>query len=74
MVERVCIETCGACVCVCVLIHGCGSWVCVPGMQMKLKTVGINNLCTCRTHNKEGLHVFQPSCAACGFNSTTPLP
>ena len=24
--------------------------------------------------NKEGLHVFQPSCAACGFNSTTPLP
>ena len=24
--------------------------------------------------NKEGLHVFQPSCAACVFNSTTPLP
>ena len=24
--------------------------------------------------NKEGLHVFQPSCAACVFKSTAPLP
>ena len=24
--------------------------------------------------NMEGLHVFQPSCAACIFNSITPLP
>ena len=52
-----------------VYVHGCGSWVCVPAVQMKWKMVGV--ICASRTHNKEGLHVFQPACV---FNSTTPLP
>ena len=51
--------------------------VCVPAMQMKLKNGGrLEYMCqqNANPDNKEGLYVFQPSCAACVFNSTAPLP
>ena len=64
-------------VCISVTLDVCMCWfmgVCVPAMQMnggRLKYICQQNA---NSDNKEGLHVFQPSCAACVFNSTTPLP
>ena len=59
--------------CVCV-----GSWVCVCASHAdEMKNGGLlKYMCqqNANPDNKERLHVFQPSCAACVFNSTTPLP
>ena len=58
-----------------VLVHGC---VCVCACHAdEMKNGGrLKYVCqqNANPDNKEGLHVFQPSCAACVFNSTTPLP
>ena len=61
-----------------VLVHGC---VCASHAdEMKnggrLKYMRLKYMCqqNANPDNKERLHVFQPSCAACVFNSTTPLP
>ena len=48
-------------------VHGCGSWVCVPAVQMKWWVLYV----PAERINKEALHVFQPACV---YNSTTPLP
>ena len=57
-----------------VLVHECGSWVCVCAShvdEMK-NSEHLKYMCllNANPNNKEGLHVFQP---ACGFNSTMPL-
>ena len=75
MVENVCIGVTCMCVCYYVCVRVC-SWVRFMGAdEMKngrcLKYMCLQNA---NPNNKEGLHAFQPSYAACGFNSTTPLP
>ena len=56
-----------------VLVHGC---VCASHAdEMKKRWAFKTHVpADANPDNKEGLHVFQPSCAACVFNSTTPLP
>ena len=65
--RSVCVCVC-ACVCVCWFMGVPASHADDDG---RLKYMCLQNA---NPNNKEGLHVFQPSCAACGFNSTTPLP
>ena len=55
------------------LVHGC---VCASHADEMKNSGRLKYMCqqNANPDNKEGLHVFQPSCAACVFNSTTPLP
>ena len=56
-----------------VLVHGC---VCASHADEMKNGGRLKYMCqqNANPDNKEGLHVFQPSCTACVFNSTTPLP
>ena len=56
-----------------VLVHGC---VCASHADEMKNGGRLKYMCqqNANPDNKEGLHVFHPSCAACVFNSTTPLP
>ena len=56
-----------------VLVHGC---VCASHADEMKNGGRLKNMCqqNANPDNKEGLHAFQPSCAACVFKSTTPLP
>ena len=53
-----------------VLVHGC---VCASHADEMKNGGRLKYMCQ-QNANQEGLHVFQPSCAVCVFNSTTPLP
>ena len=55
-----------------VLVHGC---VCASHADEMKNGGRLKYMCqqNANPDNKEGLHVFQPSCTACVFNLTTPL-
>ena len=55
------------------VVHGC---VCASRADEKKNGGHLKYMCqqNINSNNKEGLHVFQPSWAACVFNLTTPLP
>ena len=56
-----------------VLFHGC---VCASHADEMKNGGRLKYMCqkNANPDNKKGLHVFQPSCAPCVFNSTTPIP